>query len=53
MRQAGHVACMWEKRNAGFRWRNLLKGDHLEDLVVDGRVILFWTLRRAWAKLTL
>jgi len=28
-----------------------LKGDHLEDLVVDGRVILFWTLRRAWAKL--
>ena len=42
---------MWEKRDAAFRWRNLLKGDHLEDLGVDRRVILFWILRRAWASL--
>ena len=29
----------------------LLKGDHLEDLGVDGRLILFWILSRAWARL--
>lgn len=28
-----------------------MKGDHMEDLGLDGRVILFWLLRRAWAML--
>ena len=40
--------------HTGFRWGNLRKRDQLEDLVVDGRVIVKWILRsrlRAWTGL--
>jgi hypothetical protein len=37
----GKVACMGERGiHAGFWWRNLNDTDHLEDLEVDGRIIL-------------
>ena len=29
----------------GFWWGNLSERDHLEDLGVDGRIILEWTLK--------
>jgi hypothetical protein len=32
--------------HTGFEWRNLRKGDHLEDLGVDGRIILKWILEK-------
>jgi len=31
---------------AGFRWGNLRERDHLEDLGVDGRLILRWIFRK-------
>jgi hypothetical protein len=40
MRWAAHVACVGRGEvHTGFWWRNL-GGKHLQDLVVDGRVIL-------------
>jgi hypothetical protein len=44
MRWAGHVACMREGREMHTRlWSENLKGrDHLEDLGVDGKIILEW-----------
>lgn len=37
----GELACMGNGEvNRGFRWRNLRENEHLEDLGVDGRVIL-------------
>jgi hypothetical protein len=37
----------------GFGWGNLRERDHLEDSVVDGRIILKWIFRKwdggAWA----
>jgi len=30
---------------AGFGWGDLREGEHLEDLVLDGRIILKWTLK--------
>jgi hypothetical protein len=41
---AEHVARMGESRGA-YRvlWGNLREGGHLEDPVVDGRIILKWT----------
>ena len=38
----------------GFWWGNLWKRDHLEDPVVDGKIILRWIFRRgdaAWTAL--
>jgi hypothetical protein len=39
--------------NTGLWWGNLREGDHLEDLVLDARIILQWILQeyngRAWA----
>ena len=38
-----YVARMGERRGAyRAEWGNLREGDHLEDLGVDGRVILNW-----------
>jgi hypothetical protein len=42
MRWAGHLACMEEIKSS----YTILKGkNHSEDLGVDGRIILKWTLR--------
>jgi len=48
-----HVACLREGEvPTGLWWGNLREGDHLEDLVLDVRIILKWNLkkynRRAW-----
>jgi hypothetical protein len=41
MRSAGHVACMGERRDYTRFWRrNLRERDHIEDLGVDGILIL-------------
>jgi hypothetical protein len=32
--------------HAGFWWGNVREGDHLEDLGVDGRLILKWILKQ-------
>ena len=37
MRRAGHVACMGDKM---FWWGDLREGVDLEDLGVDGRILL-------------
>jgi len=56
MRWAGHVAGMAERRGV-YRvwWGNLRERDHLEDPVVDGRIILGCIFRkwdvRAWTGL--
>jgi hypothetical protein len=41
MRWAGHVARMGDRKVAcGFWWRDPMEGVHLEDLHIDGRIIL-------------
>ena len=43
MRWAGHVASMGRGEvHTGFWWGDLRTGDHLEDLGLDGRIILKW-----------
>jgi hypothetical protein len=40
IRQAWHVPCMGEKRNAHMvSWGNLMERDHLEDLGTDRKII--------------
>jgi hypothetical protein len=47
MRWAGHVACMETGEvHTGFWWRDLRERDHLEDLGVDGRIILKWIFKK-------
>jgi hypothetical protein len=40
MGSAGHVARVGEGRqvHTGFWWRDLSEGDHLENLVIEGRI---------------
>jgi hypothetical protein len=38
----GHVACMVKVRNTKFWSENVKVRDHLEGLIVDGRLILEW-----------
>jgi len=41
MRWEGHVACMGTgEERTGFWWGDLTERDHLEDLCVDGKMIL-------------
>jgi hypothetical protein len=43
MRWAGNTACMGEKRSFGMRtWRK----EYLDDLYIDGMLILYWFLRK-------
>jgi hypothetical protein len=52
MRWEVHVARMGrEEEYTGFWWRNLNERDHLEDLGVEGRIILRWIFRKwdVWA----
>jgi hypothetical protein len=45
MRWAGHVTRMEEMRNKYKCWPESLKGrDHLEELGLDGKIILEWIL---------
>jgi hypothetical protein len=56
MKWAGHVACVGERRGA-FRVLvgNLRKRIHLEDLGIDGKIIIKWILKKwggeAWTRL--
>jgi hypothetical protein len=50
MKRAEHVARIGEMRNAFKILVDNLKGrDHLEDLAVDGRIILKWILNK-WGR---
>jgi len=56
MRWTGHVARVRERRGAkGFWWGSVKEKFHLEDPVVDGRIILKWIFRKwdvgAWTGL--
>jgi hypothetical protein len=44
MRCLGHAVSIEDRRGAHrvFRWGDLRERDHLEDLGVDGRIILNW-----------
>jgi uncharacterized protein YcaQ len=41
IRWAGHIA-IWgrEEANTGFWWGNVREREHLEDLFIDGKIIL-------------
>jgi hypothetical protein len=40
------MSCLWGTGEVctGFWWGNLIERDHLEDIGVDGRIILKWSL---------
>jgi hypothetical protein len=44
MRWVEYVACMGEMRNACSIFENLKGRDHIENLGIDGRIILEWIL---------
>jgi hypothetical protein len=47
MRWAGHVARLCKRKlHTGFSSDNLKKRDHLEDLVLCGKIILEWVLNK-------
>jgi len=47
MRWAGHVACLGKgELHTGFWWGELRERKHLVDIVVDGKTILNWILRK-------
>jgi hypothetical protein len=47
MRWAGHVARTGRGAvHTGLRWKNLRKGENLEDSGVDGRIILRWIFEK-------
>ena len=37
---------MWGEVHVGFCWENLRERDHLEDLGLDGKVMLEWSSKR-------
>jgi hypothetical protein len=46
-RRAGHAACIGRGEvHAGFWYRNMKEGDHLEESGVDGRIILKLILQK-------
>jgi len=47
MRSAGHVARRGRGEvHTGLWWGDLTERDHLEDLIVDGRIILKWNFKK-------
>jgi len=47
MRWAEHVARIWDRSGVyRFWWGNLKERDQLEDLGIDGRIILIWIFRK-------
>jgi hypothetical protein len=46
MRWAGHVARMERRMFTKFLLESLKRSDRSEDIDVDGRIILKWTLRK-------
>jgi hypothetical protein len=57
MRWARHIAQMGRREvHTGFRWGNLRERDYLEDLSIDGKIILKWIFKKwnweEWCELT-
>jgi hypothetical protein len=47
MRWARHVARTGDRKGAyGFCWRDPMKGEHLEDVYIDGMIILKWIFKK-------
>jgi hypothetical protein len=48
MRLVGHVSRVGREEECiqGFGWGNLKTRDHLEDLGIDGRILLTYTLKK-------
>ena len=50
LKWAGHVARVGERKGyTGFWWRYLMERDHLEDLGIDGKIILKFVFRK-WVR---